>query len=320
MMWKQRVNSLLARTIGYELARPVGHREWRLPQPHGQRLLREPVFILSAARSGSTLLRSILGSHSQLYAPPEIPLMHMKVRAETKWIQTSLQELQLTPADLEYMLWDRVLADALGRSGKPTIVVKTPSNSLVWDKLAQCWPDSRFIFLLRHPAAATASLHASWHPEWHPRETGALEETVAKGLRYMAKVEEARNALPGHTIRYEDMTTEPERSIRDLCGFLRVPFEPTMLDYGQFSGHRFAPGLGDASAKIRSGHIQPAGPLPDPAEIPAKLRSIAAAWGYLAAGPAEPPSPAAEPGAMEAGQPAETAAAEGRGERPGSAS
>ncbi len=288
-MWKQKVNNLLSRTIGYELTRPAAHRDWRLPQPDGQRLLRAPVFVLSAARSGSTLLRAILGSHSALYAPPEIPLMHMKVTAETKWIEASLKALHLTPQDLQYMLWDRVLADALARSEKPTIVVKTPANVLAWDKIAQCWPDARFIFLLRHPAAATASLHTSWHPEWHPGEAGVYEETVAKGLRYMSKVEEARTALPGHTIRYEDLTANPESSIRDLCESLKVPFEATMLNYGQrFSASQFAPGLGDASAKIRSGQIQQAAPPPDAADVPAALRGIAAAWGYLEPGQAEP--------------------------------
>lgn len=328
-MWKQKVNNLLGRTIGYELTRPVGHPDWKLPQPRGQRLLQAPIFILSPARSGSTLLRAILGSHPQLHAPPEIPLMHMKVSAETKWIETSLTALRLTPQDLEYMLWDRVLADALGRSDKPTVVVKTPSNALVWDKIAQCWPDARFIFLLRHPASAIASLHASWHPDWHPAESGSYQETVKKGLRYMTKVEEARNALPGYTIRYEELTARPERSLRDLCAFLQVPFEPTMLDYGRFNASHFVPGLGDASTKIRSGQIQP--PAPPPADVPAALRGIAAAWGYLEPGqegPGGEPLAAAGPGEFLADaqpddlpdphdQPGHPAALEDLGELPG---
>ena len=120
-------------------------------------LLTAPVFIFSAPRSGSTLLRAVLGSHTDLYAPPELPLKHLGVRADTKWIEASLDGLELTIEDLEHMLWDRVLADALQRSGKPRIVVKTPSNVLVWERIAACWPDARHVFLLRHPAAAVAS-------------------------------------------------------------------------------------------------------------------------------------------------------------------
>jgi hypothetical protein len=171
------------------------------------------VFIMSAARSGSTLLRAVLGSHSRLYAPPEIPLGHLDVRADTRWIQACMSALQLSSEDLDHLLWDRPLADALRRSGKPTLVVKTPSNVLIWQRIADCWPDARFIFLLRHPAAAVASLHASWDPSWHPGESGSLTEAIGKGLRYMTEVERARRALPGFTIRYEDLTAEPEAAM-----------------------------------------------------------------------------------------------------------
>ena len=291
------MNKALCHTLGYQLTRAPGHRLRRLPPPRGERLLVAPVFIMSAARSGSTLLRAVLGSHSRLYAPPEIPLGHLTVRADTRWIQASMSALQLSSEDLDHLLWDRMLADALRRSGKPTLVVKTPSNVLIWQRIADCWPDARFIFLLRHPAAAVASLHASWDPSWHPGESGSLTEAIGKGLRYMTEVERARRALPGFTIRYEDLTAEPEAAIGPLCGFLGVPFEPVMLDYGRFAGHRFAPGIGDASQKIRSGRVQPGIPPPRPADVPAELRDICATWGYLvpAAAPGAPGAPDAGP-------------------------
>ena len=109
------------------------------------------------------------------------------MRAGTTWIETSLEGLELTVEDLEHMLWDRVLAEPLRRSGKPRLVVKTPSNVLVWERIAACWPDAAFVFLLRHPAAAVASLHSSFDPAWRPEEAGSMEESVARGLR-LAKV------------------------------------------------------------------------------------------------------------------------------------
>jgi hypothetical protein len=272
------LNSVLVRVTGYQLSRPLAGRDWKLPVAGAGRLLTAPVFIFSAPRSGSTLLRVILGSHSELYAPPELPLKHLGVRAETQWIQTSLDGLELGVEDLEHMLWDRVLAEALRRSGKPRLVVKTPSNILVWERIAATWPDAAFIFLLRHPAAAVASLHSSFDPAWRPEEAGSMEESVARGLRYMTVVEQAREALPGLTVRYEELTASPERVVRELCEFLGVPFQPAMLEYGAFGHAGFTPGLGDSSLNIRSGRIQPPAPLPE--EIPAGLAGICAAWGY----------------------------------------
>ena len=61
------LNSVLVRVTGYQLSRPLAGRAWNLPKADGGRLLTAPVFVFSAPRAGSTLLRAILGSHSQLY-------------------------------------------------------------------------------------------------------------------------------------------------------------------------------------------------------------------------------------------------------------
>ena len=316
-MWKQSVNSVLCRSIGYQLTRPPGHPSWRLPPPRGERLLTAPVFVFSAARSGSTLLRSVLGAHSRLYAPPELPLSHLEVRAESRWIQASMKALALTDQELQHLLWDRLLADLLARSGKPTVVVKTPSNVLIWERIAACWPDARFIFLLRHPAAAVRSLHAAWNPQWHPGEAGSFAEAVAKGLLYMTRVQEARLALPGYTVRYEELTAAPAGTARRLCDFLGVKFEPGMLSYGRFADNHYAPGLGDASRKIRSGQIQPPVPPPRRSEIPAELAGICAAWGYLEEAPAGGPAEEAGRGQLPVPQ---QPPGPGREQQPGSAS
>ena len=272
------LNSVLVRATGYHLARPITDRAWKLPPIRNGRMLTAPVFIFSAPRSGSTLLRAILGSHSELFAPPELPLKQLEVRAETKWIQASMDGLELTIEDLEHMLWDRLLAETLQRSGKPALVVKTPSNVLIWERIAACWPDARFVCLLRHPASVVASLHSSFNPAWHPGQEGSVDEAVAKVIRYTTAVEEARQSRGGFTVRYEELTASPETVVRDLCGFLGVPFEPAMLDYGRFDHAGFTAGLGDTSLNIRSGRIQPPAPLPG--QMPAGLAEICAAWGY----------------------------------------
>lgn len=303
------LNSALRHTVGLEINHAPGHRTWRIPPPRQGRLLVEPIFILSAARSGSTLLRSILDSHSELYGPPELPLRHLGVRAESKWIQASMEELRLTEDDLEKMLWDHVLADVLARTGKPTIVVKTPANVLAWKEIANCWPDARYIFLLRHPGAAVASLNKGWNPEWHHQQRGfgTLDEAVRKALRYMNKVEEARQALAGLTVRYEELTASPEAEVPRICEFLGVPFEPAMLDYGKFAHGRFAAGLGDASVKIRSGRVQPGTPPPSPAETPPAFGHICAAWGYPEPAPEQASSPALVPAQAQSTEPAQAA-------------
>ena len=116
----------------------------------------------------------------------------------------------------------------------------------------------------------------------------------------MTSLEEAR-AHPGRPhLRYEDLTAEPEAQARQLCEFLGLPFEPGMLDYGQFGHGRIGTGLGDASAKLKSGRIQsatlpPLGVAPGSEGFPPELVQMCATWGYSVPEAAEFSVPGRQP-------------------------
>jgi hypothetical protein len=141
------------------------------------------------------------------------------------------------------------------------------------DRIRECWPDSRFIFLLRHPVSIARSRHAA-----RPQDSEARNLKMVR--RYCDAIEAARHTYDGVTVRYEDITADPERETRRLCEFLGVEWEPTMLKYGEFDHGRMKPGLGDWSEQIKSGRIQPPKPLPAPDEVPDALRALTEAWGY----------------------------------------
>lgn len=239
------------------------------------RLLTAPVFILCSVRSGSTLLRVLLDSHSQIHAPPELHLRGMRVRVRGRYSQRSLNAIGLDRRELRHLLWDRVLHRELERSDKAILVNKTPSDVFIADRIRECWPDARFVFLLRHPLAIVRSRAAARGKANEP------DRNLRRVLRYGAALEAARARHPGPTLRYEDLTRDPAGETRRVCEFLGVPWEPAMLDYGRREHGAFRPGLGDWSENIRSGSVQPAAPLPAAEEVPAALRELCAAWGYL---------------------------------------
>lgn len=239
------------------------------------RVVPSPVFVLSPVRSGSTLLRVILNSHSQICAPHEMHLRHIRVRVDDKnYARNAVRRLGLDEEELENLLWDRLMLRELSRSGKRIFVDKTPGNVDQWRRLAKAWPAARFIFLIRHPGASAASLMRA-----RPNEPAEQHDKVI--LRFAERVEQARRSLGGLVVRYEDLTTEPEQVTRTICRFLGTRWEPAMLDYGARSHGAFQYGLGDWTDKIKSGRIHPARPNPPPESIAESLRSISAAWGYL---------------------------------------
>jgi hypothetical protein len=284
--WKDTLNRALTRATGYRLQRagpPPAKRAERTRVGEvraGDRLVEAPVFVICTLRSGSTLLRVLLDSHSKVRAPHELHLRYVSVHFDQQWSERSMAELGLDTKSAEYLLWDRLLQRELAASGKELIVDKTPNNVFIVDRLRECWPDARFIFLLRHPAAIARSRKAVLGEQADDEKNAGLIR------RYCEALERAREDYDGHTVRYEDLTADPERETRAICEFLGIPWEPGMLEYGNFDHGRYKAGLGDWADKIKTGQIQPPEPPPAPEEIPAALREISESWGYL---PAEVP-------------------------------
>ncbi|GLY31401.1 sulfotransferase family protein [Kineosporia sp. NBRC 101731] len=246
----------------------------RRPSDPRDRLVQRPVFVLSSVRSGSTLLRVILNSHSQIHAPHEMHFRRTQVIAYTTPVQQALEQVDLNERDLEHLLWDRLLHRELTMSGKSVLVEKTPSNVFVADRLATAWPKGKFIYLIRHPW----SIAQSWHegdPERRP-----VKMAITHTLNYMEYLERARNKRTGLTLRYEDLTSDPVKQTQAICEFLGLEWEPAMLEYGKKDHGDFVKGIGDWKDKIRTGTVQQGRPLPDLSDVPVELRPMVERWGY----------------------------------------
>lgn len=232
-----------------------------------------PVFILSPVRAGSTLLRVLLNSHSQIRAPHEMHLRTLHVTLAREFSGSVMADLGLDKDELEHLLWDRVLHLQLQRSGKAVIVDKTPANVLMWKRLRRGWPMAQYLFLLRDPASIVESVVSR-------RADSDRAAATLEVIDYAEHLDAARGALRGVTIRYEDLTADPARTMKAVCAYLHVPWEPTMLDYGRFDHGAFRPFAGDWSENIRSGVIQPARVSAPSADVDPAIRAIAERWGY----------------------------------------
>ncbi|HEX3824931.1 MAG TPA: sulfotransferase [Mycobacteriales bacterium] len=273
--FKKAVNHALERTTGHQITRV---RVEPTRRHRVNRLVTRPTFIIAPVRSGSTLLRVILDSHSEICAPHELHLRTMHVRV-TEYGQRAVEQIGLDERALEHLLWDRVLHRELAASGKKIIVEKTPNTVFGWDRLQEAWPRARFIFLLRHPASIADALGRV--RDGAANKTFDESEVVERIREYTEQVEQARSNLPGLTVKYEELVKEPERVVSGICRFLEVEWEPAMLDYGAFRHGPYVPRLGDWGPKIRSGHIDSDIVVPADDQVPEALRPISAAWDYL---------------------------------------
>src|SRR3954469_8001395 len=268
MDWKKAGNGVLPRR-GSRRERVQARAPAAPPEVRpGDRLLERPTFVLCSVRSGPTLLRVLLSSHSMIHCPHELHLRRLILKPLGRYAREAFAEVALDRRRLRYLLWDRVLHRELAASGKKLLVNKTPNDVFIVKRILECWPDARFIFLLRHPGAIARSRRAL-------RPQDSAEKNAETVARYCNALEAARRAHDGLTVRYEDLASAPEAATRRLCEFLGVPWEARMLDYGDFAHGPFKAGLGDWSENIKSGRVQAPEPPPAESEVPPELLDVA---------------------------------------------
>ena len=214
-----------------------------------------PVIVLGVSRSGTTLLKEMLDRHSELAVPSEsyfIPQLWDRhgLRPDAEAILADLgrlarvREWGVTPDDVRRRLapdpsFPEVIAAVYGAyagsRGKLRFGDKTPAYMQRLDLLERVFPRAQYVHIVRDGRDAMLSFAAmrrrprfNWarprgvgdfacHWHFEIRAARRLGETVGRG-RYLE-------------LRYEDLVAEPERTLREVCAFAGLGYEPEMLEY-----------------------------------------------------------------------------------------
>ncbi len=231
----------------------------------GQQGTKNPsaVFVLAPGRSGTTLLRVILGGHPQLFAPPELHLLsHATMEERRSVISESLQRVRLDGAiqalmtardcpvdEAERMIrgyedarlpvreFYRLLqSQVAGRR----LVDKTPIYPMHPETLKRAeelFDQPLYIHLLRHPYAVVLS-YAEIHADQMAlvrRPSGVSLTEFAEALWLIAHqniLEFLAHIPQGRQMRlsFEDLVKMPRETVAALCRFLSVDLHPGMLN------------------------------------------------------------------------------------------
>jgi len=207
----------------------------------------QPGFIIGVYRSGTTLLRYVLDSHSHIAVPPESNyLQPLAGFAGDEWVKKGFKGVGVNGEGLLHHLRDLAwnpLDDYATAKGKQRWFDKTPSYTNILPFLNSLFGEQcRYIMLYRHGLDVANSM-ANGHAEgviYGPAKRYVTDAGVPPRVGYAhywadqcKKMLEFEAAHPAQCIRlrYEDYTSQPEVWLPRLFEAIGEPWQPEVLDF-----------------------------------------------------------------------------------------
>ena len=229
-----------------------------------------PLFILGNPRSGTSLLRLILTSHSKVLIPPECGFIiwlqnkyfdwqssdnNLRSRREAflKDLSESrkfeiwsldvklLEEIILANQPDNYGELCALVYSAYGRSREVKYDIWGDKNNFhihYLNELHSIYPKSRMLHIVRDGRDVACSyqevMESKFNNPYAPKLSTGISEIAREWSNNVQKVNQFLTSLPemdGMTIRYEDLVQKPAETVHSICSWLGIHFEETMLHF-----------------------------------------------------------------------------------------
>ena len=199
-----------------------------------------PIVLGGCGRSGTTLLRMMLDSHRRICCGPEANVFRTR-----KLAPGALAHRFGFGRDEVRAIYDAVRSRpefieafaglCMQKAGKSRWAEKTPRNIRHIGEIFRCFPEARFVHVLRDGRDVACSLRS--HPRhkvvdgklvpldtWRPIDDGAR--------RWRDDIERSRRWWSDprfHTVRYEELVLKPRPVLECLMAFLGEDWDEAML-------------------------------------------------------------------------------------------
>jgi len=194
----------------------------------------EPIFLVGAERSGTTLLRLLLDHHPRIafhmefeYAVDRLDGEGWPDVAEYREFLVTNYVFQSAPFEIDESLsFPELLNDFLEQKrGNAEYVGATVHRH--FSRLLKLWPDARFIYLQRDGRdVARSTVGMRW--------AGNVYHGCDNWIEAVEGWKEMRALVPEHRLyelRYEDLVSDYKAELTPLCEWIGVQYDDAMLDY-----------------------------------------------------------------------------------------
>lgn len=233
---------------------------------------KDPLFIIGNPRSGTTLLRLILTSHSKILVPPECGFIIWLHTKYANWrrsdnnnpviLKTFLDEL-LASKKFDTWMLDRnsleahialhqpecyaqlckIVYGAYGMSISKSFDIWGDKNNFHinhLDELIEIYQKAKFLHIVRDGRDVACSYREVMKEKskspYAPKLVTGISDIATEWLNNVEKVDAFISLLPSDTamtIMYEDLVHNSLSSVKTICEWLALPFEANMLSFYQ---------------------------------------------------------------------------------------
>ena len=276
---------------------------------------KRPIFVVGAPRSGTTLLRYMLCAHPHIYIPPESNFILRFLSHEPHTPLTHAQAVELITAVCQYKVffrdWQEEMLEAETFVKAFSDENRTPANLLKtlyqqyarqygarrWgDKspiyaghvaqLAKLFPNAQFVHIIRDGRDVSLSMLKAYQGiRFFYMDLGFAAQSWKRRVQKARRAGAALGAKHYFELHYEQLTTEPRKVLRSVCGFLGEPFVPEMVTpHHEASRHFHSRGIHGAARQPlttkSSGRWRPEMRLSDQRLFQAMVGGLLADLGY----------------------------------------
>ena len=229
---------------------------------------KEPIIVIGSSRSGTTLLRLILTSHSDVTIPTECGFFVWWYEKYKDWsvdcfdnrLGTFLDDF-FSSRKIDNWKLDRKSLEKHIRRHKPGdyaslvaeiymyYMVSSNEKSRRWgDKnnhylynikeIKEMFPKAHFVHIIRDGRDVAASYmklnKANIQAKYAPNLPSEIEEIAERWASNLKTIRQSFSVFEWDRVlevRYEDLVTKPERVVGRICKFLGLKFEKQMLEF-----------------------------------------------------------------------------------------
>lgn len=215
----------------------------------GDQQEKRPIFIVGCQRSGTTLLRTMLGQHPMTLEHPSEPQfilgLYQRLGYEVRDVETAVSYLinhptlppTINPSTIinSYPEKSLPLSQFIQRYIQLWVgeqlqqkhpILKDPALIFHLDLITHLYPKAMIIHIIRDPRANVVSQKARW-AHFTIWECAMLWKKAIQKAHTWAK----ENKFHYTDLTFEDLVLRSEQTLVNLCAALQIPYSNQMLDF-----------------------------------------------------------------------------------------